>query len=202
MSLIAEGLAVGGDLLVDLARTIVLAIAAATAGVVAGLIHRWYAGERVPDGLAVLVGLSVVAIYLNTAGALGEVIGGELELLALDAVVFNTVTFFIAGIAAVAGGRIGDRIGGEPENQASHSPAPPARPRRSLSLSALRASSRVSILSCRSRASERPAASVDNILVRLGVCRRRRRPHTGGRRRRQRSHRLVSTPIARRASRG
>ena len=112
MSLIAEGLAVGGDLLVDLARTIVLAIAAATAGVVAGLIHRWYAGERVPDGLAVLVGLSVVAIYLNTAGALGEVIGGELELLALDAVVFNTVTFFIAGIAAVAGGRIGDRIGG------------------------------------------------------------------------------------------
>ena len=111
MSLIAEGLAVGGDLLVDVARTIVLAVTAATVGAVAGLVHRWYAGERVPDGLAVLVGLSVVAVYLNTAGALGEVIGGELELLALEAVVFNTGTFLVAGLTAVAGGRIGDRIG-------------------------------------------------------------------------------------------
>lgn len=111
MSLIAEGLAVGGDLLVDVARTIVLAVTAATVGAVAGLVHRWYAGERVPDGLAVLAGLSVVAIYLNTAGALGEVIGGELELLALEAVVFNTGTFLVAGLTAVAGGRIGDRIG-------------------------------------------------------------------------------------------
>jgi hypothetical protein len=111
VSLVAEGLAVGGDLLVDVARTTVLAVTAATTGAVAGLVHRWYAGERVPDGLAVLAGLSVVAIYLNTAGALGEVIGGELELLALEAVVFNTVTFLAAGLAAVAGGRIGDRIG-------------------------------------------------------------------------------------------
>ena len=111
MSLLAEGLAVGGGLLVDIARTAVLAVTAATTGAVAGLVHRWYAGDRVPDGLAVLVGLSVVAIYLNTAGALGEVIGGELELLALEAVVFNTVTFLVAGLAAVAGGRIGDRIG-------------------------------------------------------------------------------------------
>ena len=111
MSLLAEGLAVGGDLLVDLVRTAVLAAAAATTGAVAGVVHRWYAGERVPDGLAVLVGLSVVAIYLNTAGALGEVIGGELELLAIEAVVFNTGTFLVAGLAAVAGGRIGDRIG-------------------------------------------------------------------------------------------
>ena len=110
MSLIAEGFAVGGDLLVDVARTIVLAVTAATVGAVAGLVHRWYAGERVPDGLAVLVGLSVVAVYLNTAGALGEVIGGELELLAPEAVVFNTGTFVVAGLAAVAGGRIGDRI--------------------------------------------------------------------------------------------
>ena len=110
MSLLAGQAVVGGDLLVDIARTVVLAIIAAATGALAGVVHRWYAGERVPEGLSVLVGLSVVAVYLNTAGALGEVIGGELELLAVETAIFNTVTFFVAGVAAVGGGQIGDRI--------------------------------------------------------------------------------------------
>jgi len=105
------GQVVVGDFFVDVARTVVLAVIAAATGSLAGIIHRWYAGARVPDGLSILVGLSVVAIYLNTAGALGEVIGGELDLLAIETAVFNTVTFFVAGVAAVGGGRTGDRIG-------------------------------------------------------------------------------------------
>ena len=109
MSLLAQ-IAVGDNLLVDLARTIALAVIAAAVGVVVGIVHRWYAGSRVPDGLSVLVGLSVVAIYLNTAGALGEVIGGELDLLAVETAIFNTVTFLAAGVTAVVGGRIGGRI--------------------------------------------------------------------------------------------
>jgi len=111
VSLLTWGAAIGGDLVVDIARTAVLTITAAMTGVLVGLVHRWYAGERVSDGLSLLVGLSVVAIYLNTAGALGEVIGGELELLAPEAVVFNTITFLVAGLAAAGGGRTGDRIG-------------------------------------------------------------------------------------------
>jgi small basic protein len=97
--------------LVDLARAIILAVTAITAGGIVGLVHRWYAAERVPDGLSVLVGLSVVAVYLNTAGALSEVIGGQVELLALETAVFNTVTFFFAAVAAAGGGRVGDRMG-------------------------------------------------------------------------------------------
>ena len=104
------GQVVVGDFFVDVARTVVLAVIAAATGSLAGVIHRWYAGARVPDGLSILVGLSVVAIYLNTAGALGEVIGGELDLLAIETAVFNTITFFVAGVSAVGGGRIGDRI--------------------------------------------------------------------------------------------
>lgn len=111
MSTLVGQLGVIDELLVDLIRVVVLAAGAVTAGVFAGLIHRWYAGERVPDGLSVLVGLSVVAVYLNTAGALGEVIGGQLELLALETAVFNTVTFLVAGVVATAGGRLGDRMG-------------------------------------------------------------------------------------------
>jgi hypothetical protein len=100
-----------GEFLVDIARVIVFIVFAATAGGLLGTVYRWYAGERVSDGLSVLVGLSVVAIYLNTAGALGDVIGGDIDLLAVETAVFNTVTFFFAGIAAAAGGRLGDRIG-------------------------------------------------------------------------------------------
>ncbi len=111
MSLLAQVVPVGENLLIDIARFIVLAVLAVALGAAIGVGHRWYANERIPDGLAVLIGLSGVALYLNTAGALGDVIGGQGEMLALDAVVFNVVTFFAAGFAASAGGRLGDRIG-------------------------------------------------------------------------------------------
>ncbi len=111
MSVAVGQIAFGTGLLVDAARLIVLVVTAAAVGAAAGIVHRWYTADRVPDGLSVLVGLSVVAIYLNTAGALSEVIGGQLELLAVETAIFNTVTFFVAGVSAAAGGRIGDRIG-------------------------------------------------------------------------------------------
>ncbi|TKR25991.1 TrkA C-terminal domain-containing protein [Natronomonas salsuginis] len=111
MSLAGGQLALVDQLLIDVARVTVLVVTAVATGIVAGFVHRWYAGTRVPDGLSVLVGLSVVALYLNTAGALGEVIGGQVELLAVETAIFNTVTFLLAGVAAVGGGRLGDRLG-------------------------------------------------------------------------------------------
>jgi hypothetical protein len=110
MSLAAQT-AVIGDFIVDIVRVIVFTVFAAVAGGLVGVLYRWYAGERVADGLSVLVGLSVVAIYLNTAGALGDVIGGDIDLLAVETAVFNTIVFFLAGVTAVPGGRLGDRIG-------------------------------------------------------------------------------------------
>lgn len=98
--------------LVDVARVAGLVLFAGLLGAAVGLVHRWYANERVPDGLTVLIGLSSVALYLNTAGALGEVIGGTGgDLLALEMVAYNTITLFVSGVAASAGGRVGDRTG-------------------------------------------------------------------------------------------
>ncbi len=111
MSLVIAQTAIIEEFFVEIARIIVFTVFAAVVGGLVGLIYRWYAGERVSDGLSVLVGLSVVAIYLNTAGALGDVIGGEVDLLAFEAVLFNTVTFVLAGAGAAGGGRIGDRLG-------------------------------------------------------------------------------------------
>lgn len=111
MSVLLGGSTVFGAFLLDVTRAIVFVAVAAVAGGLVGVLYRWYAGERVADGLAVLVGLGVVALYLNTAGALGEVIGGDIELLAVETAIFNTVTFVFAGGAAVTGSRLGDRIG-------------------------------------------------------------------------------------------
>lgn len=76
-----------------------------------GIVHRWYASDRVPEGLAVLVGLSGVALSLNTTIALGEVIGGDLDALALEVVLLNVAAFLAAALAASGGGRAGDRLG-------------------------------------------------------------------------------------------
>lgn len=99
------------DLLVNIALGIVLVVLSGMLGIAVGLIHRWQVNDQVPDGLSVLVGLSGVALYLNTSGALGQVIVGQRDLLALETAVFNVVTFFVAGLAAAAGGRLGDRTG-------------------------------------------------------------------------------------------
>lgn len=99
------------DLLVDIALGIFLVVLAGVLGITVGLIHRWQVNDKVPSGLSVLVGLSGVALYLNTSGALGQVIVGQRDLLALETAVFNVVTFFVAGLAAAAGGRLGDRTG-------------------------------------------------------------------------------------------
>jgi hypothetical protein len=98
----------------DLVRAAGLAVLAfALAGVI-GLVHRWYAAQPVPEGLSVLVGLSGVALYLSSIAALpalSGVIGGDTEVLTLDAAVFNVSVFLVAGVVAAAGGRAGDRLG-------------------------------------------------------------------------------------------
>jgi hypothetical protein len=55
-------------------------------------LHRWYADERIPDGLAVLVGLSGVALLLKTAYALDDIVVGRGELLTPEAALFNFVS--------------------------------------------------------------------------------------------------------------
>lgn len=84
-------------------------------GLGAGLVHRWYAHRRIPDALAVLVGLAGVAAVLNTTTALTGAIGGTPlsgDPLALTTMTYNVVAFLVGGVMAAVGGRSGDRLGG------------------------------------------------------------------------------------------
>jgi len=83
-----------------------------TAGL-AGVVYRWYARTRIPEGLSMLAGLAVVAVYLNTDAALVQVIGGRAGFLDPDLAVRNVATFLLAGVAALVGGRAGDRFVGQ-----------------------------------------------------------------------------------------
>jgi type IV secretory pathway TrbD component len=89
------------------------------AGTLAGIIalgYRWYARNRVQSGLPVLVGLSAIAVYLNTTTALGQVIAGPSAPGAVDpistgAALFNIAAFLAGTAGGVSGVRIGDRLG-------------------------------------------------------------------------------------------
>lgn len=108
-------------MILQLAVGSVGAVAAQAAGMVllAGglailiaVVYRWYAGERIQEGLAVLVGLAAVAVYLNTTTAIGQVItpGGGTGLFDLETALVNVGTFALAGLATLIGRRLGDRL--------------------------------------------------------------------------------------------
>jgi len=72
--------------------------------------YRWYVHERVPAGLPVLVGLSVVATTIGTTGWLGQVIAGNDQLFSPLAILLNLAVFVVAGGGALFGVSVGDRL--------------------------------------------------------------------------------------------
>jgi len=90
-----------------------LAILAAAVAATVAAIYRWYVKARVPVGLAVLGGLAIVAIYLNTSTALGQVIGGARGLLDLETAMVNIAIFVAAAVASYGGNLAGDRLARE-----------------------------------------------------------------------------------------
>lgn len=87
-------------------------LALGAAGCVAFL-HRWYAGQEIPDGVAVLAGVTAVAFWLNTRSALGDAIIGETPLLDPTTAVYTVATFTASAIAADGGRRLGDHLARE-----------------------------------------------------------------------------------------
>jgi len=94
-----------------LARIVGVALLAGGVTALVAVVYRWYARLRLPVGLALLVGLGTVAAYLNTTAALGLAIDEADGLLQVSTAVRNVATFAAAGAVAVAGGRLGDRVG-------------------------------------------------------------------------------------------
>ncbi len=86
---------------------------AVLAGVVAGLValgYRWYVRERVPSGLSLLFGLTAVSVSLSTTTLLANEINDGPAITTFAAAV-HVATFLAGGVAARAGGRVGDRAG-------------------------------------------------------------------------------------------
>ncbi|GAB6880175.1 hypothetical protein JCM17823_24490 [Halorubrum gandharaense] len=74
------------------------------------LAYRWYFKQEVPEGVAVILGVAVVALYLNTT-SLGEVVGGDSPaLLTPEGVFFNIVALALAAVVAPLGRYAGDRL--------------------------------------------------------------------------------------------
>jgi len=107
-----SGLAdLAGVVLPAVARLLGLALSAAVAVAVVAVVYRWYVREPLPDGLAVLLGLGVVALYLNAVGLFGQVlapVAGESPLSAA-AIVSNVSALLGGALAAPVGRRVGDR---------------------------------------------------------------------------------------------
>jgi hypothetical protein len=71
--------------------------------------YRWYARDRIAEGIAVLLGVAAVAIVLNTQSALRSAIIGQTDLLDPASAAFTIVAFAAAAVAADVGRRVGDR---------------------------------------------------------------------------------------------
>jgi hypothetical protein len=91
-----------------LLRVCGLALLAGVVTAAVAFAYRVRARAQFPEGPALIVGLGVVAIYLNTRLALVQFIGeGGISLSAGEATV-NIVVFVTAGTAATVGRRVGD----------------------------------------------------------------------------------------------
>lgn len=83
------------------------------AGVVTGAIaagYRLYARETMPARLGVIVGLSAVAVWLNTVVALTQYVDAGADPLALPVALRNVLAFAASAGAAEVGRRAGDRL--------------------------------------------------------------------------------------------
>ncbi len=92
---------------VTLVTFAILALLASGGGAIT---YRWYFRAELPEGVAGLLGVAVVALYLNTT-SLGDVAGGgDAALLTPEGVFFNVVALGVSVAVTPAGRYAGDRL--------------------------------------------------------------------------------------------
>ncbi len=89
---------------------VVFALLSALAAGALAVAYRWYFRETVPEGISILVGVAVVALYINTASLGVAVSDGTVDLFRPNVVFFNVVALGIATFAAPVGRRLGDAV--------------------------------------------------------------------------------------------
>ena len=76
----------------------------------AALAYRWYFRDEIPEGVTILLGVSVVALYLNTTSLGAIAVGDSPGLLEPESVFFNVVSLGVAAVLAPGGRYVGDRL--------------------------------------------------------------------------------------------
>ena len=97
--------------LVDAAvRILGFGLLAAGTGATVSFVFRWYSADEIPEGIAILLGVTMVAIWLNTQSALQDAIIGDTGLLEPATAVYTVAAFSASAIAADGGRRVGDYL--------------------------------------------------------------------------------------------
>ncbi|KKF39336.1 potassium transporter TrkA [Halorubrum saccharovorum] len=89
---------------------VTFAVVAALVAGSAALAYRWYFRTEIPEGVTGLLGVAVVALYLNTTSLGSVAIGDNPALLAPESVFFNLVSLGVAAVMAPVGRYAGDRL--------------------------------------------------------------------------------------------
>ncbi|QWC20840.1 TrkA C-terminal domain-containing protein [Halorubrum sp. 2020YC2] len=89
---------------------VTFAVVAALVAGSAALAYRWYFRTEIPEGVTGLIGVSVVALYLNTTSLGSVAIGDNPALLAPESAFFNLVSLGVAAGTAPVGRYAGDRL--------------------------------------------------------------------------------------------
>ncbi|RZH69341.1 TrkA C-terminal domain-containing protein [Natrinema altunense] len=110
LALVVAQLVPTETLLEALVRILAFALLAAGAGAGVAFLYRWYSADEIPEGIAVLVGVALVAIWLNTQSALSQAIIGNTGLTEPTTAVYTVAAFVASAIAADAGRRLGDYL--------------------------------------------------------------------------------------------
>jgi hypothetical protein len=102
--------AVDPSLLRVVTQLLAFGVGAAVVSGAAALGYRWYTKLRLPLWLSVLLGLSVVAVALNTVGVFTDLLVGETDIFSIGRIVFNVLALGVGGGAAPVGRLVGDRV--------------------------------------------------------------------------------------------
>jgi len=92
---------------------LVFALLSALAAGALTVAYRWYFKSLIPEGVSILAGVAIVALYINTA-SLGVVVSeGSVDLFRPGVVFFNVVALGVATFAAPVGRRLADAAASE-----------------------------------------------------------------------------------------
>ena len=97
-------------LLEAVVRILAFGLLAATTAATAAVTFRWYSADEIPEGVAILLGISPVALWLNTQTALQDAIIGTSGFEDPETAVYTIAAFTAGAIAADGGRRVGDHL--------------------------------------------------------------------------------------------